>query len=150
MSERGYKGAAVVMIAALAYGMGQCSAKQDTVEPPASIKVVPGPTKTVTKKVTVTKESMPASCKEALRLAKKIDAEATPLVNVASQALDIMADAHESMTMKDGNRLNKLRTDLYALSGLTTKSALALKVQVGPLFHQQMKSCIETDAYKAP
>ena len=148
MSEGKGKAAAVVMIAALAYGLGSCSAKQDSSGAHAP-RVLPGPTKTVTERETVTREVMPQSCKDALRLAKEIDADAGPLIDVSDQALDIMEQAHESMTMSDGSKLNKLRSDLYQLSGKTSKPAVDLRINLMPEFDRQMKACLKTDAYKA-
>lgn len=139
------------MVVALAYGMGQCSAKQDAVDESHSStpKVVPGPTKTVTKTETITRDTMPASCKEVLRLAREIDSNAGPLIDVSNQALDILEQAHEAITMGDGSRLNELRTHLYGLSGKTSKPAVNLQVDIAPEFDRQMRACAKTDAFKA-
>lgn len=151
MSEGRYKAAAVLTIAALSFGVGQCSAKQDADSKSDSPtpKVVPGSTETVIKTETVTRESMPISCKEALRLAARINSDADPLINVANQALDMMEQAHEAMAEEDGTRLNALRTDLYKLGAKTSKPTMDLKVDVVPQFQKRMSACMKSDPYKA-
>lgn len=149
MSERRYKGAAILLLAALAFGAGKCSANQDSDDASPTPRVIPGPTKTVTETKQVTRESIPAPCREAMRLARKIDSTVNPLIAVGNKSLDIMADAHEAITTGDGSKLNELRSKMYQLTGKTSQPTVSLKVDIMPEFVKQMRACQRTAAYQS-
>lgn len=98
---------AALVIGTITFLFGSCLGRANS---PVVYKTrtVPGPTVTVTKKVTETKVSYPEPCVEAMEAMSKLANSVDPILNAQRQQVDIMSDAHVALATQDYNKLNSV------------------------------------------